>query len=91
MFPEQKMKIFKKVTGNNPKGKNFPLDCPLDELAILKLIAANPTITQKELAKKIGKSERTIRNKVATLREKGYIRRLNRKRNGKWDILIDIF
>lgn len=63
-----------RATGNNPKGKNFPLDCPLDELA-----------------KKNGKSERSIRIKVSSLREKGYIRHLNGKRYGKWDILIDIF
>lgn len=72
------------------KGKNCPLDCPLDELAILKIIAEKPNITQKELVKEIGKSERTVKNKIASLKEKGYIRRMNGKRNGKWKVLVDV-
>lgn len=71
------------------KSKIYTLNCPLDELAILKLVIENPNITQKEIANKIGKSERTIKNKVASLKEKGYIQRLNGKRNGKWEVLID--
>ena len=58
-----------------PKGKICTLNCPLDELVILKLIIENPNITQKEIANRIGKSERTVKNKVASLKEKGYIRR----------------
>ena len=72
------------------KGKICTLNCPLDELAILNLIVENPNITQKEIANKIGKSERTVKNRVASLKEKGYIQRLNGKRNGKWEILIDL-
>ncbi len=72
------------------KGKFCTLNCPLDELAILRLIVENPNITQKEIANKIGKSERTVKNRVASLKEKGYIQRLNGKRNGKWEILIDL-
>ena len=72
------------------KGKICTLNCPLDELAILRLIVENPNITQKEIANKIGKSERTVKNRVASLKEKGYIQRLNGKRNGKWEILIDL-
>ncbi|MGN0464774.1 MAG: Fic family protein [Lachnospiraceae bacterium] len=71
------------------KGKICTLNCPLDELAILKMMIENPNITQKELAKKIEKSERTVKNKVASLKEKGYIRRMNGKRNGKWEVLIE--
>ncbi|MBQ3510153.1 MAG: Fic family protein [Peptococcaceae bacterium] len=72
------------------KGNICTLDCPLDELAILKLIIENPSITQKELAKQIKKSERTVKMKVASLREKGHIKRVNGKRNGKWEVLIDL-
>ena len=61
----------------------------MDELAILQLIMENPNITQKEIADRIGKSERTIKNKVASLKEKGYIQRLNGKRNGKWEVLVE--
>jgi len=73
-----------------PKGKNCTLKCTLDELMILGLIKESPSITQKEIAYRIEKSERTIKNKIASLKEKGYIRRVNGKRNGKWEILIDI-
>lgn len=72
------------------KGKICTLNCPLDEVAILKLIIENPNIAQKEIANRIGKSERAVKNRVASLKEKGYIRRLNGKRNGKWEILVDL-
>ena len=72
------------------KGKICTLNCPLDELAILKVIIEEPDITQKELAKRIGKSERTIKNKMASLKEKGYIQRMNGKRNGKWEVLVHL-
>jgi len=62
---------------------------PLDELVILKMMIENLNITQKDLAKRIEKSERTVKNKVASLKEKGYIRRMNGKRNGKWEVLVE--
>lgn len=71
------------ATENSSKCKICPLNCPLDEAAILQLIMDNSGITQKKIACSIGKSERTVKNKVALLKEKGYIQRLNGKRNGK--------
>jgi len=62
----------------------------LEEVAILKIISANPAITQKELAEQLGKSERTIKTRTIELQEKGYIRRTNGKRNGIWEVLIEI-
>lgn len=87
--PEQVDNTVQSAVEDISKGKICTLNCPLDELAILKLIIENPNITQKEIANRIGKSERTIKNKVASLKEKGYIQRLNGKRNGKWEVLID--
>ena len=89
-IPEQGTSVVQSAIEKNPKGKICTLNCPLDELAILKLIIENPNITQKEIANRIGKSERTVKNKVASLKEKGYIRRLNGKRNGKWEVLIEL-
>lgn len=86
--PEQSDYTVQNAMENAPKGNICPLNCPLDELAILRLIMENPNITQKEIAARISKSERTIKNKVASLKEKGYIRRLNGKRSGKWEVLI---
>ena len=64
--------------------------CTLEELAILKVIADSPDITQKQLAQKIGKSERTIKTRTIEMQEKGLIRRLNGKRNGKWEMLVEL-
>ena len=72
------------------KCKNCTLDCTLEELAVLRTIAANPSITQKDLAAAIGKSERTIKTRTVALQEKGYLRRANGKRNGHWEVLVDL-
>lgn len=69
-----------------PKCKN----CTLEELAILKEISNNPSITQKVLADAIGKSERTVKSRTVELQEKGLLRRKNGKRNGQWEVLVEI-
>ena len=89
--PEQLDDKIQSAAEDSLKGKICTLNCPLDELAILKLIVENPNITQKEIANRIGKSERTVKNKVALLKQKGYIHRVNGKRNGKWEILIEMY
>lgn len=66
MISEQVDDKIQSVAEESLKGKI----CTLDELTTLKLIIENLVITQKEIAKKIGKSERTIKNKVASLKEK---------------------
>lgn len=66
------------------KGKNCTLECTLEELAIIQILRDDPSITQKELASKLGKSERTIKNRIAALEKKNYIRRVNGKRCGRW-------
>lgn len=71
------------------KGKNCTLNCTSEEFDVLRLIAESPSITQKEMAKRIGKSERTVKTRVASLKNKGYIRRLNGKRNGMWEVLFE--
>jgi DNA-binding MarR family transcriptional regulator len=65
-------------------------NCTLEELALLREINQNPFITQKELAVVIGKSERTVKSKTVELQEKGLLRRKNGKRNGQWEVLIEI-
>ncbi len=62
----------------------------LEELALLREISKNPSVTQKELATLIGKSERTVKSKTVELQEKGLLRRKNGRRNGQWDVLIEI-
>ena len=59
----------------------------LEELAVLQVIKKKPNVTQKELAKRTGKSERTIKRLTVALTERGIIARRNGKRNGFWEVL----
>jgi len=54
----------------------------LEEIAILKMILNDPSITQKEMAKHLGKSERSIKTRTVELQEKDYIHRVNGKEIG---------
>lgn len=74
------------VSNDVSKCKN----CTLEEMAILKELIRNPSVTQKELAFKIGKSERTVKTRTVEMQEKGLISRENGKRNGKWKVLVEI-
>lgn len=65
-------------------------NCTLGEMAIIQEIIKNPSITQKELATIIGKSERTIKTRTVEMQDKGLIARENGKRNGRWIVLIKL-
>lgn len=73
------------IQSDNSNNQNVTLD----ELALLKLIAQNPSITQIQLAEKMGVTDRTIKRKMKSLQEKGFIQRANGKGKGHWEILID--
>lgn len=62
-------------------------NCTLEEIAILRIVQAKPTVTQKEMAAEIGKSERTIKTITVTLQEKGILQRVGGKRDGRWIII----
>lgn len=62
----------------------------MEELAVQQAVKANPTITQKELAVAVGKSERTIKRRMADLQEKGYLLRANGKRSGHREVLVNL-
>lgn len=66
-----------------PKCKN----CTLEEIAVLRVIRQNPTVTQKYIATEIGKSERTVKSITVRLTEQGILVRKNGKRNGYWEIV----
>lgn len=70
----------KSVKNNNLKCKNYTLE----EQAIINILKNNPTITQDEIAKEINKSLRTVKSRMAQMKEKGIIERKKGKRNGKW-------
>ena len=64
------------------------LDCTLEELAVLELVAKNPTMKQQELVEATGKSIATIKRIMKSLQDKNYIRRESGKRYGKWEVMV---
>ena len=66
-----------------PKCKN----CTLEEISILNILLKEPSATQKYIASEIGKSERTVKTITARLQEQGFLKRVNGKRYGYWEIV----
>ena len=64
------------------------LDCSLEELAVLELVAQNPAIKQQEVVTATGRSLSTVKRIMKSLQDKNYIRRENGKRYGKWEVLV---
>ena len=79
---------FQSVSPKVPKSQFDTLECTLEELAILKLLYKNPSIKQKELVAEAGKSLSTVKRIMESLQKKDYIRRVDGKRYGKWNVLI---
>ena len=75
------------VNSKVPKSQFDTLECSLEELAILELIAKNPAIKQQELVAATGKSLSTVKRMMKSLQDKNHIRRENGKRYGKWEVL----
>lgn len=76
----------------SPKVSKYQFDtlnCSLEELVALELIAQNPAIKQQELMSATGKSITTVKRIMKSLQDKNYIRRENGKRYGKWEVLAD--
>ena len=76
------------IISKAPKSQFDTLDCTLEELAVLELVAKNPNIKQQELADATGKSIATIKRVMKSLQDKNYIRRESGKRYGKWEVLV---
>ena len=79
---------FQSAKDEIPKCQFGTLDCTLEELALLELIAKNPSITQQKLADISGKSLRTVKRLMGSLQDKNCIRRERGKRYGKWEVLV---
>lgn len=76
------------VNSKVSKSQFDTLDCTLEEVAILELIAKNPNLKQQELVEATGKSLSTVKRIMKSLQDKNYIRRESGKRYGRWEILI---
>ena len=72
------------------KGQNGTLNLTLDELTIVKLLKTNKFVKQSELVVSINKSERTVKRIMDSLKAKKVIERKNGKRNGYWEIKINL-
>ena len=79
---------FQSVIPKVPKSQFDTLECSLEELAILELIAKNPAIKQQEVVTATGRSLSTVKRIMKSLQDKNYIRRKSGKRYGKWDVLV---
>ena len=53
---------------------------------ILKLLQNEPKIKQKEIAERLGISERTLKRNIKELKERGYIERIGARKNGYWKV-----
>ena len=71
-----------------PKYQIDTLDCTLEELAVLELVAKNPMVKQQELVEATGKSIATIKRIMKSLQDKNHIRCESGKRYGKWEVLV---
>ena len=79
---------FQSISPKVSKYQFDTLDCTLEELAVLELVAKNPAIKQQEIAEQTGKSIATIKRIMKSLQDKNYIRRESGKRYGKWEVLV---
>jgi predicted HTH transcriptional regulator len=66
------------------KGNDCTINCTLTEKAILEYLSENPSAVQAAVANAIGRSTRSVKSDIASLKEKGLIEREGAKRNGKW-------
>ncbi len=66
------------------------INVTIDQIIVFRLLKENSKITQKQIAEKINKSERTVKRIVEELRKNGYIVREGSSRLGYWKILKDI-
>ena len=73
-------------SANVPKSQIETLECTLEEKALLKIIAAHPEITQKQLADETGISLGSVKRVTVALQEKGLLRRVGGKRFGHWEV-----
>ena len=76
------------INSEAPKYQFDTLECTLEELAVLELVANKPDIKQQELADATGKSIATVKRIMKSLQDKKYIRRESGKRYGRWKVLV---
>jgi DNA-binding MarR family transcriptional regulator len=81
---------FQSVKPINSKGQIDTLNLTLEERAVLNCVLPDAKITQQEIADQIRKTPRTVKRILASLSEKQIIVRKNGKRDGWWEVLVDL-
>ena len=67
--------------------KNDPeTDQQKQENVILELIKENPYIQRKELVRRLGIHESSIKRRLASLQEKGIIKHVGPNKGGYWEV-----
>jgi len=54
---------------------------------ILNSIKGNPNITKQELSKKVGISDRKIKDNIKKLKENNLLKRIGSPKGGHWEII----
>lgn len=72
------------VLGNNDFLKDFLKELTERQIDILKIINTDFLITTQGIADKTGTTDRTVRNDIKTLKEKGLLDREGGRKDGKW-------
>lgn len=57
--------------------------------SLLSLIQSDSSLTQKEYAQQLGKSERTVKRMFKDLQDKKIIKRIGNNRSGRWILLVE--
>jgi ATP-dependent DNA helicase RecG len=67
--------------------KAIDKDLSATEKAIIRMIGANPSVTQKEMADQLNLSEVGIRYHTDKLKAKGLLQRIGGKKTGRWQVI----
>ncbi|MBP5576810.1 MAG: winged helix-turn-helix transcriptional regulator [Treponema sp.] len=57
---------------------------------ILELLKENPKLSAKKLSEKIGITSRAVEKQLASLAEKGFIKRIGSPKGGHWELVADM-
>lgn len=71
----------------NVQAKNTNNDLTNNESIIYHKIKSNTKIQKLELSLALNKSEKTVQRVLATLTQKGYIKRIGSNQYGYWEVL----
>lgn len=58
-----------------------------EEQNMVDILSSNEKISKTEIAKKIGKSERTVQRTISSLTKKGYVVRIGTNKYGYWEVI----